>query len=62
MDIYCTRCNSLRLIGKAGVQNYCGKCKSLKPMVKAGIGWKGKQRWECRNCHRVTLYPLHEKK
>lgn len=40
---------------------YCPFCTSMKPMRKAGKAYrieKDKQRWECRNCRRMTVKPL----
>ena len=43
---------------------YCPKCRSQRPLVKAGINYqangKQKQRWQCQNCHKVTVQPLKE--
>lgn len=48
---------------------YCNKCQSRKPMVKAGIQRYAtadrkiveKQRFECVNCHAVSVVPLRNK-
>lgn len=43
-------------------KQYCPFCKSTKPMRKAGFqlrvgGKPAKQRYECKNCRRITTNP-----
>lgn len=45
---------------------YCPYCRSTRPLGKAGFqlrvgGKPPKQRYECRNCHKVTTNPKWRK-